>query len=42
VLLCPDCATTNVEVTASRRPAGDLRWRGRCVDCGRDWEFDDD
>jgi len=41
MLLCPDCATANVEVTATHRVAGQLRWHGRCLDCGQDWEFDD-
>jgi transposase-like protein len=41
VLTCPGCRSTNVDVTATLRGAGEPRWHGRCLDCEQDWDFDD-
>jgi hypothetical protein len=41
MLICPDCAATNLDVTAAHGHGAELRWHGRCLDCGREWDFDD-
>jgi hypothetical protein len=42
MLTCPECAATNVDISANPRRPGEHRWRGRCLDCGAVWDFDDD
>jgi hypothetical protein len=43
VLVCPGCRTSQaVTITANTRAESMPRWRGRCLECEHDWDFDDE